>query len=143
MEPVKSVYSECLGECRLFCSRDDVLLLQSATGATLLLSEKILPDLLKNPLTGEAAALLTARGFAIDGRRPEENESMLPQPLFFLVDLTRRCNNRCSYCFRKLHASERMDVLMRARIGTYITDYCHQIGRHRISVQGWGGEPLT
>lgn len=79
---MKSVYSECLGECRLFCSRDDVLLLQSATGATLLLSEKILPDLLKNPLTGEAAALLTARGFAIDGRRPEENESMLPQPLF-------------------------------------------------------------
>jgi len=143
MEPVKSVYSECLGECRLFCSRDDVLLLQSATGATLLLSEKILPDLLKNPLTGEAAALLTARGFAIDGRRPEENESMLPQPLFFLVDLTRRCNNRCSYCFRKLHASERMDVFMLDRIGKYITDYCHQIGSHRISVQCWGGEPLT
>ena len=130
-----------LGECRLDSSRNGALLLQPATGATLLVSRELGARIAGGSRAPELLRVLASRGFALGGTLC----AAVPKtadPRFFMVDLTRACSNRCSYCFRQLRQTEHIDDEMLDCIIDKIIGYCRESGFTRISLQAWGGEPL-
>lgn len=61
---------------------------------------------------------------------------------YFIIDLTKKCNFDCIYCFRDFqdHPDIPMDTLK--DVLQYILKYCQKESIKRIGIQLWGGEPL-
>lgn len=132
---------DLLGECTLFASQKSALLLQPATGATLLASPELGARIVRGDREPELLRVLSLRGFALGNERIAAGIKTV-DPRFFMIDLTRACNNRCTYCFRKLHRTERIDETMLDGIVAKIVAHCRACGLQRITLQAWGGEPL-
>ena len=111
-----------LGECTLFASQESALLLQSATGATLLASRELGSRIVRGDRRPELQRVLSLRGFALGNERTAAIKTV--DPRFFMIDLTRACNNRCTYCFRKLHPTERIGEAMLDGIVAKIVAHC-------------------
>lgn len=61
---------------------------------------------------------------------------------YFIIDLTKRCNFDCIYCFRNFQDHSVIERGILEDVLRYITEYCTQNSIKRIGVQLWGGEPL-
>jgi uncharacterized protein len=61
---------------------------------------------------------------------------------YFIIDLTKRCNFDCIYCFRDFHNTDTISFEVLEKILQYILEYCHKESVSKIGLQMWGGEPL-
>ena len=61
---------------------------------------------------------------------------------YFIIDLTKRCNFDCIYCFRNFHNTDTISLDVLKNILQYILNYCHKESISKIGLQMWGGEPL-
>ena len=61
---------------------------------------------------------------------------------YFILDLTKRCNFDCIYCFRSPSGAREMDNHTLELTLRFIQRYCEDHGLTRIGLQMWGGEPL-
>lgn len=82
--------------------------------------------------------LLLHRGL-LDGTVEQERCSI---PSFFLIDMTKACNNRCLYCFRDLKQDRSITNDKLVDILNFIKNNCRRNNVNRITFQPWGGEPL-
>lgn len=120
------------------------LLLNRENGTTIFLDDELLTDLKEKCLSDDLQFKLIQRGFAKTSDSPsfcDATDTIMPT--FFIIDLTKSCNLRCSYCFRHLSNEEPTiseDEL--DKVCDYIISYCKKYKQERISIQPWGGEPL-
>lgn len=66
-------------------------------------------------------------------------------PVFFMIDLTNRCNMACRYCLREAEDSENRRILSEetaVKICDCILWYCKEADEDKITIQPWGGEPF-
>lgn len=130
-----------VGQCRVFAAESGVFILQPSTGATLLVSDEVWKHIAAKGWVPELLQALESRGFSGRGLAALAVERD-PIPLFFMVDMTRVCSNRCDYCFRPLHTDAHIDARQLSQIIEYIVGYCRKYNHRQISFQAWGGEPL-
>lgn len=71
----------------------------------------------------------------------ERFNDYIVQPNFFLIDLTKKCNLKCKYCFREssneVISDDVIDVACKK-----IKENCTLHKINSITIQLWGGEPL-
>lgn len=64
------------------------------------------------------------------------------EPTYFILDLTKKCNFDCIYCFRDLDCTDTISFEVLQDILDYIHAYCRKSNLQSISLQMWGGEPV-
>ena len=105
-------------------------------------------QVINNNCTEDLLLKLLQRGFAAEmdeERSDEETETDDIRPMFFMIDMTNRCNMSCKYCLREINdqpGEESITYEMLRKICEYIASYCRDIEDDRITIQPWGGEPL-
>lgn len=62
--------------------------------------------------------------------------------IYFIIDVTKRCNLNCLYCFRNLNDNRVITKDKLKDICTYILNITKQRKLKGVTVQIWGGEPL-
>lgn len=105
-------------------------------------------QVINNNCTEDLLLKLLQRGFAAEmaeEKSDEETEADDIRPMFFMIDMTNRCNMSCKYCLREINdqpGEESITYEMLRKICEYIASYCRDIEDDRITIQPWGGEPL-
>lgn len=61
---------------------------------------------------------------------------------YFIIDMTKKCNFDCIYCFRNFQDERTIAFDTLKDILQYILNYCKRYQIGRIGLQMWGGEPL-
>lgn len=125
----------------MYLSGDNAFMLQPSSGATLLTSKSLMDQIFNHQNMSDVLPILSSRGFVLSGAE-EELISKHFAPRFFMIDLTRACNNRCLYCFRRLSQSEYIESDRLEKILVKLIEYCKKYKIPQISIQAWGGEPL-
>jgi len=64
------------------------------------------------------------------------------QSIYFVIDVTKRCNFDCLYCFRNLNDNRIIDDDILKDICNYILNIIKERKLNNVKVQVWGGEPL-
>lgn len=62
--------------------------------------------------------------------------------IYFIIDITKRCNFDCLYCFRNLNDNTIISKNKLHDICSYILNIVQKRRLKNVSVQIWGGEPL-
>ena len=62
--------------------------------------------------------------------------------IYFVIDVTKRCNFNCLYCFRDLSDNRVIDNDKLKDICNYILKITKERKLKNVKVQVWGGEPL-
>ena len=117
-------------------------------GYSILLDDELLKDVEDHNIGEELAVLLIQHRFLLlddNENAAEKNSRDDIHPVFFMIDLTNRCNMACKYCLREAEMSENSKTLSDEKaveICDHILRYCKETGEDKITVQPWGGEPL-
>jgi len=120
------------------------MVIRPDVGTVLGMEQKLLEKIEKHTITDELAFLMVQRGLAsFDKSRDVSMCSEIVRPEFFLIDLTKKCNLACKYCFREFadHYPE-MTAEMIDKICDSLIAYWKHNPSLRLSIQAWGGEPL-
>lgn len=118
------------------------VLLLSNQGSTILISAELLEQIRNRKCTAGLAVKLMQHGFAEIENVASPDLTREPEPSYFIVDLTKKCNFNCIYCFRDPSVQEHTENSRLTDILEYITQYCRRYGKDRIGIQAWGGEPM-
>jgi len=62
--------------------------------------------------------------------------------IYFVIDVTKKCNFDCLYCFRNLNDNRIIDDQHLKDICQYILNITKERNLKHVKVQVWGGEPL-
>lgn len=62
--------------------------------------------------------------------------------IYFIIDVTKKCNFNCLYCFRNLDDNRIIENDKLRDICSYILDITKKRKLKNVTVQVWGGEPL-
>ncbi len=62
--------------------------------------------------------------------------------IYFIIDVTKRCNFNCIYCFRDLNDNRVIDNKVLKDICQFIVNIVNERKLKNVTVQVWGGEPL-
>lgn len=120
-------------------------------GYTIILDDELLNNILNKEISNELMILLSAHKIGvINADNTEMTKKVKARkdfiaPVFFMIDLTNRCNLACKYCLRDGYNSITAKVMSEQTVENvcdYIIKYCNQTGEYNITVQPWGGEPL-
>lgn len=114
-----------------------------------MVSDFIVNQIINKNLSNSLKLKLLKRGFAkIDGIDSTLADSIPVRggyPSYFLIELTKKCNLHCKYCFKDFRLAENQDKISMYqlnRICDYIIRYCNENKLKKIYFQPWGGEPL-
>lgn len=126
----------------------DKNLLLDRQGHILLLKKNLCNTIWNQEISEDLLLKLLQRKFAyesenIDKNGTEKNSDI--KPMFFMIDLTNKCNMECRYCLRNVEDDSDKESITNDMIDSiceYLAQYCKQIGDKRITIQPWGGEPL-
>lgn len=127
-----------------FSEKDSCMLLRPATGTVLGIKRELLDTLREKKISKELAFTMIQRGLAdYDQSRKVSACRERIYPDFFLIDLTKKCNLACRYCFREFADQyPKMTMEMIDRICDSLLEYWKRYPMLRLSIQAWGGEPL-
>jgi len=120
------------------------LMLSQEHGTIILLYNDLFREIKEKELSNDLKFKLIQRAFGgMENSRKVSSASERISPKFFIIDLTTACVLRCVYCFRHLdNHTKSISRETLSDICDFIIDYCNKIGKKRIDVQPWGGEPL-
>ena len=62
--------------------------------------------------------------------------------IYFIIDITKKCNFNCLYCFRNLNDNRIIKNEVLKDICQYILNIVKQRHLKNVAIQVWGGEPL-
>lgn len=127
--------------CHVFSEKSNHFLL-SGNGCAIIIDDVLFNYIKEKKLPDGLKIKLVQHGLAhVPGKEMFRCEKKI-DIRYFIIDVTKRCNFDCIYCFRDFqnHSVIAYDVL--DDVLRYIVDYCKQESIRRISIQLWGGEPL-
>lgn len=118
--------------------------LLSKQGTSLIISNDQLKHFNDGIYSEDLIFKLYQRGFGkVYGKERFSVDCCTPNPTFFMIDFTSKCNCSCIYCLRHFEdtgSSVSWGTL--SSIVDYIISYCQKYSLREISFQPWGGEPL-
>lgn len=150
----RMIRSKFIAGCRLdklllydlivFYAEENAMLLCPKTGTSLGVKREIAEAVERGSITTDLAFIMVQRALAeCENSRPIVACTEYPLPDFFLIDMTKKCNLSCVYCFREtgtLDAS--MSKATLEKIGHALCLYHDKYPSLPITIQAWGGEPL-
>lgn len=140
LEPFKIGNFSFLG-CYLF-SRNGNHFLLSKNGCAIIIDDTLLENIRDQILPSGLQFKLVQHGLAhVPGKVMFSCKKQI-DIRYFIIDLTKKCNFNCVYCFRDLHNADTIDTNVLNKILQYILSYCHKESITKIGLQLWGGEPL-
>lgn len=111
-------------------------------GCAILLSDELTENLKSAKPDSQLMFKLVQHGLAyVPGKRMFKCEKEI-ELRYFIIDLTKRCNFDCIYCFRAFQENRCIDINTLNVILQYIKAYCKSHDLQQIGLQMWGGEPL-
>lgn len=123
-----------------FWEKEKICLL-AANGCTLFVSNELANKLQQKSLNSAFMLKLVQHGLAyVPGKDLFGNEKEI-EIHYFIIDLTKRCNFKCIYCFRNLEDYSVMERDTLKDVLEYIECYCKRKNFKKIGIQLWGGEP--
>lgn len=129
------------GGCHVFTEGDNHFLL-SPNGCAMIIDDALLGDMRRAALPEGLRIKLVQHGLAyVPGKKLFRCEKEI-NIRYFIVDLTKKCNFDCIYCFRNFHDHSVIERDTLDDVLQYILKYCERNSISRIGVQLWGGEPL-
>lgn len=122
-------------------SRNGNNFLVGKNGFSIILSDSLVEELTSAEPSENLQCKLISRHLATLGDDATFEPIVDIKPTYFIIDVSRRCNFNCVYCFRNPEETgiETESVLAVCR---FIRDYCRSEGVRKIMIQFWGGEPL-
>lgn len=134
----------CMFDIMAFIDGNKCALLNNKNGTIAAVERECLDSIESHDIDNELAFFLVQRGLAkYDNSREISENCEVIRPEFFLIDLTKKCNLACKYCFREFAddypemSAEMVDCICDSLIG-----YWRENPSLKISIQAWGGEPL-
>lgn len=117
------------------------------SGYSVLLDDILTESIRKQDIDDELAIILVQHRFIRlnDYSTEEINLSENIHPVYFMIDLTNRCNMACKYCLRDGEDSLTAKTISEetvTKVCDYILSYCRLSNEDKITIQPWGGEPL-
>lgn len=130
--------------------RSDYHFLLGKNGCSIIIDSELLGSLLNKEISENFMFKLVQHGMAsAEGSTFPHDEyeelckgDCIPEPLFFIIDITKKCNLNCIYCFRDLNDRRTITMETLEDICRYILKLAHEMKRSSINIQLWGGEPL-
>lgn len=117
-------------------------LMLSANGCVIIVDDVLLESIYQKNPSDELQFKLVQHGLAsVPGKQMFRCEKEV-EVRYFIIDLTKRCNFNCIYCFRDFHNTCTISIDVLEKILQYILNYCHKESISKIGLQMWGGEPL-
>lgn len=127
--------------CHVFSEGENHFLL-SENGCAMIIDDILLDGIKTAELPDGLKIKLLQHGLAyVQGKEIFRCEKKI-DIRYFIIDLTKRCNFNCIYCFRDFQDHSAIDKNVLDDVLWYIIRYCEQNAISRIGVQLWGGEPL-
>ncbi len=120
----------------------DRSMLLSKNRTSMILSHSLLKSIKDHQVSSDLKFKLVERFMASydDFSLPIQSET---RPLnYFIIDITKKCNLDCIYCFRKRECHETITEGQLNLILDRIYHYCESNNIRFICIQMWGGEPL-
>lgn len=115
-------------------------------GYSILVDNEVLEDVRNKDIRDNLAVTLVQHRFLkLANSEPCFNEVNDIHPVYFMIDMTNRCNMLCKYCLREGEDSENSKSMSKEaakKICDYILQYCRENNEDQITIQPWGGEPL-
>lgn len=131
----------CFLGCYLFSKKGNHFLL-GENGCAIIIDDSLLENIRVQMLPSGFQFKLVQHGLAhVPGKVMFRCEKQI-DIRYFIIDLTKKCNFSCVYCFRDLHNADTIDINVLKKILQYILAYCHKEAITKIGLQMWGGEPL-
>lgn len=127
---------------------EERVLLLDRQGHILLMKRELCDSIRNQKISDDLLLKLLQRKLACDmgqTQKCETNDPLEIKPMFFMIDLTNKCNMGCRYCLRSIENDPEEDSIsdeMIDAICEYLAQYCSQVEDKRITLQPWGGEPL-
>lgn len=134
--------------CDCFVSSKNSYILNRVTGTSMILSDDLLEKIKSRDLDENLKFKLIQKGFATmpnSNKIQTEFKEEFDLPRSFLIELTKKCNLHCKYCFKDFDLAEKCQDITYSElefICNYILNYCRKYNIRNIFIQGWGGEPL-
>lgn len=127
----------------VYATEEKAFLISAQHGTTLLLDHNLFAHLQSKDLPEGLQMKLIQRAFATyaQSRRVSRIQEK-SCPVFFMIDLTKKCCLGCRYCFRDLEDQTVIDDRILDDICAFILSHCRQHHLNKINIQAWGGEPL-
>lgn len=146
---VKHIKGYSIGKLRVYdlvalVKDDQCMIIRPDVGTTIGIKKDMLETIEKHSIKESLAFLMVQRGLAsFDKSREVYIKSETVRPDFFLIDLTKRCNLACKYCFRGLEEDyPEMKIEMIDKICDSLISYWKKNLFLNLTIQAWGGEPL-
>lgn len=138
--PFKDGEFEFLG-CYVFTEHVTHFLL-AKNGCAIIIDDELFESIRKKEVCDNLKIKLIQHGLAIvPGKKMFLCEKKI-DIRYFIIDLTKKCNFDCIYCFRDFQNKSVMTQDTLDDVLWYIVKYCEQESIKKIGVQFWGGEPL-
>jgi uncharacterized protein len=134
--------------CDYFSDHDNSIILNRHSGTSMIISNDILGKISSGNLDESIKFKLVQKGFATVQNSNEiqyDFGDRFDLPRSFLIELTKKCNLHCRYCFRNFNLAKNNEDISYSEIDficQYILNYCKKYNIRNIALQGWGGEPL-
>lgn len=123
-------------------TKNNYSFLLGKNGTSMIVSSDILNNIKNKELNENLKIKLLNHGLAElkdFGISISKNES---NNIYFIIDVTKRCNFDCIYCFRNLEDKSVIDNKTLEEICKYILNIVEEREMKSVTIQVWGGEPL-
>lgn len=127
--------------CYLF-SESGYNYMLAENGCAMIVNDVLLESICKKTVSSDLQFKLVQHGLAtVPGKQMFRCEKKV-DIRYFIIDMTKKCNFDCVYCFRDLHHTPTVSYEILEDILQYIYKYCQRESITKIGLQMWGGEPL-
>lgn len=127
--------------CYLF-SENGYNYMLAENGCAMIVNDVLLESICKKTVSSDLQFKLVQHGLAtVPGKQMFRCEKKV-DIRYFIIDMTKKCNFDCVYCFRDLHHTPTVSYEILEDILQYIYKYCQRESITKIGLQMWGGEPL-
>ena len=143
MEKIRMIFigdNFYLNEIYVF-SKNNYSFLLGKKGSSMIVSNDILNDIKNNEINENLKIKLLNHGLA-KLKKPRILTKNVNNSIFFIIDVTKKCNFDCIYCFRDLNDRRVISDKCLDDICKYILNVVNERKMKNVTIQVWGGEPL-